>query len=81
MTKKIAEMSLEELHKRRSILKGTLIGLATIWVLMMLTFIYLKTKAGFFIQFAMPFMCMWPAISAFNKVNEELKLRGESGQL
>lgn len=75
MTKKPHEMSLNELNKKRSTLKGILIGLATVWVLMMLTFIALKMKPGFAIQFALPFICMWPAISAYNKIKEELKQR------
>ncbi|MVN92941.1 hypothetical protein [Mucilaginibacter aquatilis] len=70
-------MSLAQLSKRQSTLKGVIMGLFGIWVLMMLTFIYLKMKPGFAIQFALPFICAWPAISAYNAIKEELKMRNE----
>ncbi|WP_311953960.1 hypothetical protein [Mucilaginibacter terrae] len=80
MTKKLSEMSLPELHQKRSILKGILIGFAVLWVIMMLTFIYLKAKPGLLVQFIIPFMCVWPALSSFNKIKEELKLRSQNGK-
>ncbi|MBB6236874.1 hypothetical protein HDC90_001489 [Pedobacter sp. AK013] len=73
--KKWSELSLAELNKTKSMLKGTLIGFIIFGVLITLALFLLKAKLVLFIP-AMVLPITWlPIYSSLKSVNEEIRLR------
>lgn len=75
MMKKRSELSLAELNKTRSQLKGALIGLIILGVLISLALFFLRAKLVLFIP-AMVLPITWlPIYISLKSVNDEIKVR------
>jgi len=73
--KKWSELSLAELNKTRSKLKGALIGFMILGALIVLTLFFLKAKLVLFIP-AMVLPITWlPIYTSLKSVNDEIRLR------
>jgi len=73
--KKWSELSLAELNKTRSKLKGALIGFIIFGALISLTLFFLKAKLVLFVP-AMVLPITWlPIYSSLKSVNDEIRLR------
>lgn len=73
--KKWSELSLAELNKTRSKLKGALIGFIIFGALIVLTLFFLKAKLVLFVP-AMVLPITWlPIYSSLKSVNDEIRLR------
>jgi hypothetical protein len=73
--KKWSELSLAELNKTRSKLKGALIGFIILGVLISLALFFLKAKLVLFIP-AMVLPITWlPIYISLKSVNDEIRLR------
>jgi hypothetical protein len=75
--KPLQELSIAELNKQRSMLKGIVISYAIIWTLLLALNIYLMIggkKATFAVSLAL-IPVFIPVLSALQKVNAELKRR------
>ena len=75
MMKKWSELSLEELNKTKSKLKGALIAFIILGVLISLALFFLKAKLVLFIP-AMVLPITWlPIYISLKSVNDEIRLR------
>ena len=75
MMKKWSELSLAELNKTKSKLKGALIGFIILGVLISLALFFLKAKLVLFIP-AMVLPITWlPIYISLKSVNDEIRLR------
>jgi len=76
--KKLSELSLPELKKRQSVLKGVVIGFAILMLSAICILVYLKAKPVLFIPvFVLPIIWM-PILFMANAINQQIK-KQESG--
>ncbi|WP_343524069.1 hypothetical protein [Pedobacter sp.] len=73
--KKWSELSLEELNKTSSKLKGVLIGFIILGVLIALALIFLKAKPVLFIPVMVLPITWVPVYGTLKSVNDEIRLR------
>lgn len=75
MKKKLSDLTLEELLKRKSTLKGILLAFMVIFTLAIVVLIYLKPKPVLYTPlFTFP-VTLLPLSIAFKLINDEIKLR------
>lgn len=78
--KKMSELSMSELIKTRSTLKGVLIAFLLLGVLSAVTLLIFKAKATLFIPpFLFPVLLL-PALISLKSVNDEIKSRKANEQ-
>ena len=71
--KKISELSLPELNKRKSLLKGIIIGFSVLMLLAISTLVYLKAKPILFVPvFVLPIVWM-PILLSLKSTNDAIK--------
>ncbi|WP_157257900.1 hypothetical protein [Pedobacter ginsenosidimutans] len=75
MMKKWSELSLAELNKTRSKLKGALIGFIIFGVLISLALFFLKAKLVLFIPVMVLPITWLPIYISLKSVNDEIRLR------
>ncbi|WP_343605700.1 hypothetical protein [Fluviicola sp.] len=75
MVKKISEWSLEELKRRKSLLKTCLISFGILGVLMVVLLIVIKAKLTLYVPVFMLPVTWLPMITSLKAVNDELKVR------
>lgn len=75
MVKKISEWSLEELKRRKSLLKTCLISFGILGVLMAVLLIVIKAKLTLYVPVFMLPVTWLPMITSLKAVNDELKVR------
>lgn len=73
--KKRSELSLVELNKTKSMLKGALIGFITLGVLISIVLFFLKAKLVLFIPVMVLPITWLPIYSSLKSVNGEIRLR------
>jgi len=73
--KKWSELSLEELNKTRSKLKGALIGFIILGLLICLTLFFLRSKLVTFIPVMVLPITWLPVYISFKSVSDEIRLR------
>ncbi|MFD2582538.1 hypothetical protein ACFSR6_08570 [Pedobacter vanadiisoli] len=73
--KKWSELSLEELNKTSSKLKGVLIGFIILGVLIALALLFLKAKLVLFVPVMVLPITWLPIYSTLKSVNDEIRLR------
>ncbi|MEA5461041.1 hypothetical protein VB796_18410 [Arcicella sp. LKC2W] len=77
-TKKLSELTLEELQAKKKTLKGAIIGLGIVMVVAVATLVYLAIKTGNFVLIAGAMGCgitLLPSIIMVNQMNNEIKSR------